>query len=475
MLRMIFFNLRRLLFLTIIFMNLFYLQIVNAWGQTNQAQACIRHYYEKWYNTDIIYDNPTLMQEIWKWFVGNMIDTGEAMTNVSFTANCPFSVTWGGQQPSVANPPDYQWSYGINVPENTMYSVGGQIPPGKIFSPGVVVKRKVSPPILNGSETLQEVDVEVTFTRLPLSDIAVGIGAVNSVLYQNLVTTQIISQNDLSDWSESLDYGRANWSIPLDKIQVGVQYNFVAQIKSIKSPLIIGDPVWKPQINVNMTIPYSTPDSTIGTSYLLSHPDGVEVTFQTNNPIEWKPFIGGGGEIFIRSVVSPLIPCNDGKYCVSGDSDGDGIPDVLDNCPFTPNSDQKDSDGNGIGDACQLDDDTIAPILAPVSDKSILWPANHKMVPVTILANASDNSGRPVTLSAWVASNEPQEGLGDGDTPQDWTTPVISNGIITLQLRAERSGEGSGRIYTVTIVAKDGAGNASTANVEILVPHDKGK
>ena len=28
------------------------------------------------------------------------------------------------------------------------------------------------------------------------------------------------------------------------------------------------------------------------------------------------------------------------------------MPDSLDNCPFTPNPDQKDSDGDGVGDAC---------------------------------------------------------------------------------------------------------------------------
>ena len=37
------------------------------------------------------------------------------------------------------------------------------------------------------------------------------------------------------------------------------------------------------------------------------------------------------------------------------DSDGDGTPDLLDNCVKVPNRDQKDSNQNGIGDACDGD------------------------------------------------------------------------------------------------------------------------
>ena len=121
--------------------------------------------------------------------------------------------------------------------------------------------------------------------------------------------------------------------------------------------------------------------------------------------------------------------------------------------------------------------DTEAPTLAPTSDCSILWPPNHQMVPVTIQANAADSSGGPVLLSAQVTSNENPEKNGAGNTVPDWTTPVIDQvtGVITLSLRAERSGRGTGRTYTITITATDSVGNTSTAAVTCIAPHDRGQ
>jgi len=59
------------------------------------------------------------------------------------------------------------------------------------------------------------------------------------------------------------------------------------------------------------------------------------------------------------------------------DTDGDGIPDSFDNCPYTPNPNQQDSGGinttvpDGIGDACQCGDVTGDGIVN-VADKTIL-------------------------------------------------------------------------------------------------------
>ena len=108
--------------------------------------------------------------------------------------------------------------------------------------------------------------------------------------------------------------------------------------------------------------------------------------------------------------------------------------------------------------------------------KSILWPPNHVMVDIAINANAADNCDS-VNLSAAISSNEPIDGTGNGDTSPDWTVLQIDqdNGIISFQLRAERSGTGDGRVYEILITASDESNNASIAEVEVIVPHNKGQ
>jgi hypothetical protein len=41
------------------------------------------------------------------------------------------------------------------------------------------------------------------------------------------------------------------------------------------------------------------------------------------------------------------------ELSVTDDFDCDGVPDAYDNCVGMPNADQKDTDNNGIGDACE--------------------------------------------------------------------------------------------------------------------------
>jgi len=58
----------------------------------------------------------------------------------------------------------------------------------------------------------------------------------------------------------------------------------------------------------------------------------------------------GGERVIGENCAELQVPVG---YPVYGDADGDGVLDEVDNCPEAFNPDQLDSDGNGIGDACE--------------------------------------------------------------------------------------------------------------------------
>lgn len=117
--------------------------------------------------------------------------------------------------------------------------------------------------------------------------------------------------------------------------------------------------------------------------------------------------------------------------------------------------------------------DTTAPTISNVSaTPNTLWPPNHKWHNVTVAYSATDLcSPSPPVCTLSVASNEPANGLGDGNTATDWE--VL--GSHSVRLRAERSGTGSGRVYTITISCTDAAGNPATATTTVTVAHDQRK
>ncbi|WP_066405688.1 family 10 glycosylhydrolase [Flavisolibacter tropicus] len=111
--------------------------------------------------------------------------------------------------------------------------------------------------------------------------------------------------------------------------------------------------------------------------------------------------------------------------------------------------------------------DVTAPVISEVSaDPAVLWSPNHKLRDVTVLYTLTDNcSAATATLS--VSSNETKNGNGKKDP--DWI--IIDEHHV--QLKAERLGNGDGRVYTITITAKDAAGNTSSQDVTVTVPHDQ--
>ena len=115
--------------------------------------------------------------------------------------------------------------------------------------------------------------------------------------------------------------------------------------------------------------------------------------------------------------------------------------------------------------------DTTPPVLgSPVVSPSVLPTPNHRLVPVVVTISATDSvDAAPVCELSAVRSNEPQNGLGDGDTSPDWT--MVTG--LRASLRAERSGKGDGRTYTLDVTCRDASGNRAVESATVLVPKGK--
>jgi len=115
--------------------------------------------------------------------------------------------------------------------------------------------------------------------------------------------------------------------------------------------------------------------------------------------------------------------------------------------------------------------DTTAPSIARVvPSQSVLWSPNHRMESITLAVDASDAVGIAGIRIISVSSSEPDNGLGDGDLAGDSQI----TGDLTVNLRAERSGKGSGRVYTILVEARDAGGNVSTSACTVSVPKSQG-
>jgi HYR domain len=123
--------------------------------------------------------------------------------------------------------------------------------------------------------------------------------------------------------------------------------------------------------------------------------------------------------------------------------------------------------------------DTVAPVIASiVASPDTLWPPNHKLVPVSITATATDCEPSPTCKIVSVTANEPVLGPGSGNTDPDWVItdpgPKVSPAVLGVQLRAERAGGGSGRVYQIAITCADASGNTTAGATTVTVPHDQG-
>jgi hypothetical protein len=118
--------------------------------------------------------------------------------------------------------------------------------------------------------------------------------------------------------------------------------------------------------------------------------------------------------------------------------------------------------------------DTVAPVVTVSLDPAVLWPPDHRLVPIGATVAVSDVCDpSPTFVLASIASDEPDDGAGDGHTSPDVEDAQLGTADTSFLLRAERDGSGDGRVYTVAYTASDGSGNTSGATGATLVPHGR--
>ena len=93
-----------------------------------------------------------------------------------------------------------------------------------------------------------------------------------------------------------------------------------------------------------------------------------------------------------------------------------------------------------------------------------LFPPDHKFVAVSV--TGITDSGDPISITfTRVEQDEPPATGGCPD--------AMGVGTGALALRAERNGQGDGRVYHVHFTATDGRGGACSGAVTVCVPHDQ--
>jgi len=116
--------------------------------------------------------------------------------------------------------------------------------------------------------------------------------------------------------------------------------------------------------------------------------------------------------------------------------------------------------------------DKSAPEAAVALDVVELSPPNRKLIPIQATVSHGDGgSGIASVRLVSIVSNEPDVGLGNGDEPNDIQGAEYDTEDTSFLLRAERSGTGTGRTYTVTYAVTDLAGWTTTATATVVVPH----
>ncbi len=181
-------------------------------------------------------------------------------------------------------------------------------------------------------------------------------------------------------------------------------------------------------------------DGTGGSGY-----DPTDLVGTAQNPIgpQLGPLTDNGGPTQTMAELpgSPAIGAGNITNAPMWDQRGPGFPRVV----------------NGKIDIGAFEVQAVAPTVTCAVTDSLLWPPNHRLV----------NVGLGVTVDPPDADLQVQVYANDHARPSD-ARDIAPD---TLRLRAERQGNGMGRVYLVIVTATN-AGGTSFDVCTVAVPHD---
>lgn len=132
------------------------------------------------------------------------------------------------------------------------------------------------------------------------------------------------------------------------------------------------------------------------------------------------------------------------------------------------------TDASGLSDTSSMTvtvQDTVAPEINVLISPDRLWPPNHKLREVHASISVTDACDPNPTIELTsVISNEPDNSIGDGNTSDDIQGVAVGTADFDFQLRSERKGRDSGRLYTVEYKATDSSGNTASASATVEAP-----
>jgi hypothetical protein len=219
----------------------------------------------------------------------------------------------------------------------------------------------------------------------------------------------------------------------------------------------------------------------LGTSLLLQpvslQPGGDETLMAVLKDAAGRPLgqktvffvVQGNGSSFSTSTITDYAgqgfldaaPLPGGSYTVDAYFAGTiPLPEgalTLDDERFLPSS---------ASSALELNSPPICTAAAPST--AVVWPANNKFVRIDV-SGINDPNGETVALT--ITSIFQDERVGKDHSSPDGR----GVGGAFAEVRAERNGNGDGRVYHIRFTASDPRGSSCSGEVLVQVPHDQNK